>query len=195
MNFKNAKQTFLDVKRILDQSGIRFWLVDGAALGAVREGSIIANDQDIDLRVWAADWNFPIIFKKLISEGFICKKIRDTKHYGNLSPGSVLYKRGIKLDICLGYYYPPESTIAVLAYEPRSNVSILPARFFKDDYFINFMGINTRVPSPPEEYLEIRYGKNWRIPVDGSYPNNIPISIKKEVEYFHAHPKINIKEK
>jgi len=194
MNIKDAKQTFLDIKRILDQLSIKFWLVDGTALGTVREGSIITNDQDIDLRVWASDWNFPIVFKKLISNGFICKKIRDTKHYGNLSPGSVIRKRGIKIDICLGYYYPLEDKIVVLAYKPMSNVSVLPARFFKDDYFINFMDIKARVPNPPEEYLKIRYGKDWRIPRAGSYPHNIPISIKKEFEYINSHPIIDIKE-
>jgi len=28
MNIKDAKQTFLDIKRILDQLSIKFWLVD-----------------------------------------------------------------------------------------------------------------------------------------------------------------------
>ena len=40
----------------------------------------------------------------------------------------------------------------------------IPNRFFTDLSTITFYGMEFKVPSPVEEYLEYRYGKDWRTP-------------------------------
>jgi len=188
MDLNAAKQTFLVIKRILDKEGIKFWLVDGTALGAVRSGDFIGYDEDIDLRVMAGDWDFSTLFKKFEADGFRCVKSINRKLYGDMPSGSKLCRRGVKVDICLGYHYPPDDAIVVLAGAPRACVSVLPAKLFRGDYWTHFVGERVRVPNPPEEYLEIRYGKNWRIPAKGKWhPGCVSISLDKYVEYFKEH--------
>lgn len=186
MDMKVAKQTFLDIKKVLDGLGVRFWLVDGTALGAVRDGGFIPWDKDMDLRTLATEWDFSVLFKRFENEGFRCVKSINPRLYGDKPSGSKLYKRGIKTDICLNYYYPQSDEIVVLAGKPRACVTVLPAKFFRGDHFIDFLGTQVRIPNPPEEYLEYRYGKNWRTPIkDKGWPVSCkPISIAKYVKYF-----------
>jgi len=41
---------------------------------------------------------------------------------------------------------------------------IIPNKYFKCFSTIKFYGMEFRIPHPVEEYLEFRYGKDWRIP-------------------------------
>jgi len=49
-------RNFKDVKRVLDQAGIEFWLDYGSLLGAVREGGKIEWDTDLDLSIVEVHW-------------------------------------------------------------------------------------------------------------------------------------------
>lgn len=40
----------------------------------------------------------------------------------------------------------------------------MPSHFFKDLTTLRFYGMDFKVPKKTEEYLEYRYGKDWRIP-------------------------------
>ena len=166
----------------MDRAGIKFWLVDGTVLGAVREGKFILSDRDIDLRVWASDWDYPRMSKAFKDAGFGCTNTLNPKLYKDKSAGVVVIKRGIKTDICLGYHFPPKDLIVVLATTPLSNVTVLPAELFRltEDYFVTFLGRRFRVPNPPEEYLKIRYGKVWKTPKNEKIPIACkPISIAR----------------
>lgn len=194
MDIKVAERTFLEIKKILDQAGVKFWLVDGTALGIVRDGNFILWDADMDMRVLATDWDFPIMFKKFRDKGFCCKKSINLKLYGDKPSGSVFHKQGIRVDMCMGYYYPPGDLIVVLANHPISGVTVLPASFFRGEYFVEFLGTKVRVPNPPEDYLDLHYGKDWRIPVKTKgWSGSVPISIAKYVKYFNEYPQINQK--
>lgn len=191
MDIKAATQTFLDIKKILDQAGVKFWIVDGTALGAVRDSSFILYDTDIDLRISAKDTSI-YICEKFKKKGFQCSKII---LYHDLISAYAIKKRGIRADIAATYYYPPEDLSVVLAKKPRACITVTPAKFYREDYFIEFLGTKVRLPNPPDEYLNLHYGKNWRIPIkDKVRPVTcIPISIAKYVKYFHEHPEINQK--
>lgn len=52
MDTKNAPAILLEVKEILDNNNIPFWLYLGTLLGVVRDGKIIENDTDIDIATW-----------------------------------------------------------------------------------------------------------------------------------------------
>ncbi len=192
----NARQTLQDMKRILDNEGIKFWAVDGTALGAMRDGDFIPWDKDMDIRVLAKDWDLKRMSELFKADGFFCKNSLDVKQYGDLSSGIVLIKRGIKIDMCIGYYYPPEDVIVVLATRPTVGVSVEPAHLFNkdEDYFANIGDIRIRLPNPPSEYLVMNYGKNWKVPnKDGRHPST-PMSLTKYVRYFHRYPKTNRRE-
>lgn len=194
MDIKVATETFLEIKKVLDHAGVRFWLVDGAALGIVRDGGLIPWDADIDMRVMATEWDFPVMFEKFKDKGFRCKKSISPKLYKDKPLGSVFYKQGIRVEMCMGYYYPPEDLIVVLAKHPTSGITVLPASFFRGEYFVEFLGVKVRVPNPPEGYFDLHYGKDWRIPTRAKkWSGNVPISITKYVKYFNEYPQINQK--
>jgi len=191
MDIKAATQTFLDIKKILDQAGVRFWIVDGTALGAVRDGSFIPYDTDIDLRISAEDTGLHIC-EKFRKKGFQCSKII---LYHDLVSAYAIKKRGVRSDIAATYYYPPEDLSVVLANKPVAGITVTPAKFYRGDHFVEFLDVKVRLPNPPEEYLDLHYGKNWRTPVKdkGRSAASVPILIAKYVKYFHEHPEINQK--
>lgn len=196
MDARLAKSTFLDIKRVLDQALVKFWLVDGTVLGALRDGGFIIGDTDMDLRVLVVDWDSEKMSKKFTDAGFDYMHIMDPPRYKDMVVGAVVFKRGIKTDICLGYDYPPTKRIVVLASQPRAHVTVLPAALFRkdEDYFISFCGVRVRVPNPPEQYLTVRYGADWKSPTTENYPKICKlISIKRYVDYFHKHPEVNKK--
>jgi len=191
MNLEYAKEVFLEVYEILKKSQIELFLSDGTALGAIRDGGFISWDHDIDLRVAATNWDFSI-FEEFKRHGFRCIKSINLKAYRGLPSGSVIFKQGIRMDIGLNYYYPPEDIVAFLAGRPSLPGSLQPARFYRGDHFVDFLGIKARIQYPPEEYAERIYGATWRIPLnDGSRAVRKPISMKKYVDYFLEHPEVN----
>ncbi|MHA1222232.1 MAG: LicD family protein [Candidatus Heimdallarchaeaceae archaeon] len=52
MEKEEAIQALKDIKEILDENNVKFWLESGTLLGAIREGGFISWDYDIDLGTW-----------------------------------------------------------------------------------------------------------------------------------------------
>ncbi len=42
--------------------------------------------------------------------------------------------------------------------------NLVPSHYFENFEYVEFYGMKLRAPAPVEEYLEFRYGKDWRIP-------------------------------
>ncbi len=190
MDAQKAKQTLLDIKKVLNKARVKFWLVDGVALGAVRDGAFIPYDADMDIRVMAKGFDVPVMIDAFKEAGFAVRKSHNPKLYGNLLSGIIITKRGIKTDMCFGYLYPPDDTIVVLAGRPVEGISVLSAHLFKGAHYITFLGTKFRVPYPAPEYLTLHYGKNWTVPVNAKYPH-LPLSIVEEVAFFHKYPEVN----
>lgn len=190
MDTQKAKQTLLDIKAVLNKLQVKFWLVDGVALGAVRDKAFIPYDKDMDLRVMAKDCTLSGLSKAFKEAGFAVRTSINPKLYGDLPSGIIVTKRGIKTDMCFGYYYLPEDLVVVLAGAPRSNYDILPAGLFRGNHFVNFCGTRCRIPYPADDYLTLHYGSDWKTPKQTSYspPNSKRISLAKYADYFHKHP-------
>ena len=182
MDLESAKQNYLEIKEILDRLKIKFYLNDGTLLGAIREGGFIPWDKDIDLRIPAEDQG-PHICEEFKKKGFKCKK---AILYHNLISTYVVKKRKIHADIALNHYYEPEDVNISLSGGPTIQNAVHPAKFYRGDYFVDFLGVSARVSNPPEEILEWIYGKDWRVPIkDNSWKENRKqISIDKYIKYF-----------
>lgn len=193
MDLANAKQVLLDIKVVLNKLRMKFWLVDGIALGAIRDRAIITYDKDMDIRVMAKGFDQSKTISAFENAQFRVRVSHNPALYGDLISGLILYKRGIKVDMCLGYIYPTstdrsQDLIVVLAGRPVKDISVLPARLFQGSHFIKFLGASFRVPHPPAEYLHLHYGKDWHVPTHAKYPHP-SISIQKYVDYFHKEYK------
>jgi len=192
MDIGNAMKNFLEIDEILNRCEIKYYLSEGTLLGAIRDGNFIAWDHDLDLRVEPTDWKSSMR-EEFERSGFqyldaICPKL-----YQDKSSGCVVIKRDIHTDVALNYYYPPEDLRLTLPHRPNTHNTLRPARFYRGDHFIDFLGIKVRVPYPPEEYLQMLYGKDWRIPrKDNCYLScQKPISMEKYIKYLLRHPEIN----
>lgn len=182
MNLESAKQTFFEIKEVLDNLGIKLYLNHGILLGAIRDNAFIPWDKDIDLRM-PAEKQGAHVCEAFEKAGFICSK---TILYHDLISTYVLRKNHIKTDLALNHYYEPGDLIISLSGRPTIQVAVHPARFYRDARFIEFMGVSVLVPYPTEEFLEFIYNKEWRTPVrDKSYLNGHKrISLDKYINYF-----------
>lgn len=187
-----AKEVLLEIKEILDNLHVKFWLRGGVLIGALREKNLIPSDTDIDLHMLAKDWNSSI-GERFRAGSFI---YREAIIYENKISEIWLCKRDIVVEIALVYYYPPEDAYIILAAAPKDCIStVCPAKFHKEDYFIEFLGERFRAPYPAEEWVEQIFGKDWRTPIShqqwlADYQKNYKtISLDKYLKWFREHPR------
>ncbi len=160
-----ATERLKDVKRILDECGIVFFLGSGTCLGAIRENRFIPWDDEMD----AAS----IIGLNGLTEDMIepvLKVFEDNGYYTHFRPSArfvstSVVKDGIRADwTChriVGdslYQYPGVRT---------------PLRLFTDLKEIEFIGEKFLVPNPPEEYLQAKYGPEWRTPKGPGFEKDV----------------------
>ncbi len=155
-----------EVKAVFDAARVVFFLRQGTCLGAVREQAFIPWDDDVDvgsvigLHGFTEDKVAPLV-KTFRSLGFLTR-IERLDQYLYVP----LVKPGVRIDWCI-YHILDD---AVFMY-PASRI---PIRFLTEPAEIDFLGDRYCVPNPPEEYLETKYGPDWRTPKRaGDYEEDI----------------------
>jgi hypothetical protein len=148
-------------KSVLDRYGIFFWLGEGTALGAIREGQIIENDGDVDVGIYEDDeYTFlsealpELIHKKQFILG------RFTNGYKN-GPLTII-RNGQYIDVDI---YGKNRTCFAAQHWPGGNCT--PVMNVLKPFDKAYIG-NHEYNVPSMEYIIFLYGKNWRIP-DGSH--------------------------
>lgn len=137
----------------------KYWVSAGTALGIVRDDSLIPWDTDIDVEVLCDDLTVALMIQ-LEEAGF--QQIRLQFDDRTMDPSQIAFKdkdTGIIFDIfCykkVGDQYVNENEHGTLT---------VPARFLDELEDHDFQGKTVRLPSPAQEYLEYRYGKDWNKP-------------------------------
>ena len=168
-----------EVKAVFDAANVTFFLRQGTCLGAVREQAIIPWDEDVDvgtvvgLHGFTEDMVEPLM-EKFRGMGFLTRCDR-TDHYLYIP----LVKPGVRIDWCV-YFIMGD---AIFMY-PASRV---PLRFLTEFAEVDFLGDRYRLPNPPEEYLEIKYGPDWRTPKrPGDFEDDILRMIPETTAPGHA---------
>ena len=154
MNEKKAIKILREAKMLLNNAGFnKVCLAQGTLLGAYREKKFIGIDDDIDLILVELEID---TFKQL-RDIFIKNEFEVREHIDNKF--IAVFKNGIPVDIQMGYYigeyFVVESGWTIDKYPKNLFENLVTIRFYDDEYF---------APSPIEEYLYQRYGKNWGIP-------------------------------
>lgn len=153
----SARVLFLKTKELFDKAGLKFSLVFGTLLGAVREGSLIHGDQDMDICVWD-EGKLRDNLLSFQSEGLkVCRILPGFLYSFRMDDSSyidVYILRELK-----GLKYLPwrRYCVSLCGYET-------PRKFFKKWSETEFMGEKVTCPENPERLLEFWYGSDWRVP-------------------------------
>ena len=174
INQKRAFKVLCLTKSALDSLSINYWLTDGTLLGFIREGNFIPHDNDMDLGVHINQHSTQII------KAFADLDLKHFKTYGTIERGLVYsFKHGEeKLDIFFFYddgefmwhaAWPYKNKIANLKIikwlglsKPRMIKFLYPKFSTK---IMVFQGVEFNVPSDPIQYLVLKYGETWKIPI------------------------------
>ena len=153
----DARKLFHKFKELFDEAGIKFSLVFGSLLGAVRSGTVIPSDSDLDVYVWEEE------------------KLRDhlIDFYEKglkvciISPGRI-YRFELEPICCIDVYIYRELR-GIFSLPWRSSCIAIcdhmqPRKLFTGYEEIEFLGEKVLCPKNPEKLLEFWYGSDWRIP-------------------------------
>lgn len=161
-----AERLLKEVKQVLDQAGVPFFLRHGTCLGAIRDNALIPWDDDIDV---GSVFGFHVFSEETVTavaetfreRGFILK-IERNDHFLCVA----MAKESIRIE--WSCYWVIDD--AVFMYPGMR----IPIHLVTDLKEIDFLGEKFLVPNPPEDYLEAKYGPEWHIPKQaGAYEGDI----------------------
>jgi len=139
----------------------KWWLDAGSCLGVVRDKDFIKKDYDIDIGIAS---EFASLKDKFITnlESVGAKLVKE--RYCNSRLVTLGFKRfDVKID--LFFYYQHNDVVWHALYKHGIfHPVVFDAKFFVNLREVKFKGKTCYLPNPPEEYLEARYGEDWRIP-------------------------------
>lgn len=159
MDKETAKFNLLLFHKILNKYNIKFFLLYGTVLGAIREKDFIAHDTDTDIGILEEERKqFLKAIPELIDNGF---ELIRTKEPDDL----VTFMRNdeyidIGVFVSNGKYYTYQGNLI-------------------DKYFLDkldsiyFLGESFLIPSNIERFLELTYGSNWKIPLKNEPAMNL----------------------
>lgn len=154
-----AKQNLADFKRIADEEGMRFMLMEGNLLGAYRDGGFCEGDEnDIDLGIMDDQfYKFGQVATRLEEEGFSNKKFVFSN---NMWHGGSWERNGNHIDIMRmlndGKVYNIGDMGAIrYDYSPE---------IFDSYSKITFLGLELETVGDIEKFLTERYG-DWKTKV------------------------------
>ena len=176
LQLKNLK----DLVDIFKKNKVRFWIDCGTLLGIYRDKNIIDGDSDCDVGVFAEDITPELLndlkdrltvpsrmfydtdkllqhldtdeYVKTKNLKFVLKENGKTKSFKN---------NEISCDI---FFYFPHEDYHMFKYGGREQYIRTKSNYIKKLDSMQFKGINFKIPSSIEKYLEQLYGKEWKTP-------------------------------
>ena len=163
MESKKAFELLLEVKDVCMKLNVKWWVDLGALLGFVRNGDFISWDPDIDLGTFDRDM-WPQMAKKFKKRGYGIGT-----EYHPFPPkserGGKLYKDRIHIGFCIR---DKMNDLMWSTTVPWSDsdwfIVAIPLHYYEPLDRIIIKGYEFPIPNKVEEYLELLYGKNWRVP-------------------------------
>ena len=167
INREISKDNLLDLKKCFDKRNIKFGLIYGTLLGAIREENFIEHDEDTD--IFMLQENKPMLLDVLFelrNIGFevgrhtdeLTSIIRNGEYIDIYS----FKKKGINTRECDGY--------------------IIKNVFLENLEEYEFLGTMFNVPQDTEKLLVHLYGKDWKIPKENTPASNYGVYLK--IKFF-----------
>jgi len=149
---EQAVKNLNDIKIILDELGITFWLDGGTLLGAYRDKDFCDGDEDdIDLCSWD---NYLYLMDKIIDRAV---ELGFTIHH-KWELEIALKRNGSKIDLFFNRKNKKDAYTHLYDGDRIAKYVVIPVGFYENLVPINFYGISFLSPSPIEEYLTLKYG-------------------------------------
>lgn len=164
-----SRRNLLDFKKVCDKHGIRYGLMFGTLLGAIREGAFIAHDEDTDIFILAEDRN------KVINALFDFDELGfKVARYSEKRDLLTIIRNDDYIDM---YFYKK------FLNKRQISDNMVDANYLENRETINFLGKDFPVPENPKELLRVMYGEDWETPIKGNKPTNYNyiLRIKKYV--------------
>jgi len=152
MDHKIAIENLKDIRDVLNNYPVKWWLDGGTCLGAIREKDFIAIDDDTDIGVLEETYNDEIT-QKILDKGFHLEAT-----YGTRDKGYELafVRNGVKTDIF--FYYLKDGKRWYAMYSGKMIPMVYPADTFEEQIEIDFLGSPFKIPTKYDQYLTIKYG-------------------------------------
>lgn len=168
MDQQKALKNLVDVRDVLIAMDLKYFLIDGTLLGAVREKDFIAHDQDIDLGVFGEDWSMKTL--REFENRCRLKGLPFHKSYGIFGQAfeQSVKRDGIKLDLFF-YWRRGDKRIFHAFKGPKLDEDTItyeyPVGLIENLAPMEFKGEVFSAPAYFEKVLIAKYGPDWRIPV------------------------------
>jgi hypothetical protein len=170
----------LEILQVLrEECGLEGWIAFGTLLGAVRDGTAIGHDSDLDLSYLSEEPTPAAMTLELWRIGRALRRAgKEVVHKsGSFLTVEVVTSDGVRVGIDLyatffldGWFY---ETATVRARLDRGD--LLPLRE------IVFEGRAMPAPAAPERLLELSYGPRWRVP-DPSFQYDVPRAVTERFD-------------
>jgi hypothetical protein len=162
MNKKIALDNLLELSQILESENVKWWLTDGTLLGLFRESDFISHDHDTDIGVDHKTFT-KTSFSKIIKSGF------KVEHIFGLWAESFeicFSKNGVKTD--LFFFYQKDDLYYHSAFDNFNSIGYTRYDYnyqYFDTKWTNFLGHQFKIPKEPLNFIETKYGKEWKTPI------------------------------
>jgi len=164
-----AAKRLQEVKHIFDEQGVVFWLGSGTCLGSIRENRFIPWDDEMDtasvIGMHGLDEKTVYRIANVFKEHGFYPSVRNNPRYMYVG----LIKDGIRTDWTC-HHIINGSAIEFPGVK-------LPLHLFTQPLEIEFIGQKFLVPNPPEEYLRLKYGPEWRTPKGPGFESDVVMQI------------------
>lgn len=172
----NALDSLKKLDQVFQSNEVAYCLVFGTLLGAIRESGFIKHDLDVDVAIWFDADNL-FIEKILTNAGFRLERRIEVDN-GTFGREETYSYNDVNID--LFYFYPYDDKLKyTLVFVPeegckdfkdsmKKSGGLLPLQLMlpleKEVKYVPFESISLPVPVNALDFLEARYGKNWRVP-------------------------------
>lgn len=152
-----AKELMDFLCRLVESTGSHYRLTDGTFLGLYREGNFIRHDNDIDIDI-LGNSGYEVLHQIMIENGMHLGR-RVFKN-GLIQQAAYYSADRVIFDILFWYEHGDQ----IVNHSEPGYVRRQSIKYFSNLDSIQFGGRVYPVPSAPEEWLEMRYGQDWRVP-------------------------------
>ena len=146
-----------EVKEILEENKVKFWLDFGTLLGFYRQGDFLETDPDIDIGVERCEQDKVINAMLILGRSF---KINTRVEKGVLAGYKIMFE---DTWIDIAFYFPYEDKLIWLISQ-WDKVMVFDKKYFDELQDLEVKGVKFKIPNHIEELMVLKYGEDWRRP-------------------------------